>query len=300
MSILEDFRYAFRRPNNGLVQIIIINVVIFLVMVTTHLIMSRSDNGELYAQLLSWVALPTPIMDFIIKPWTIITYAFIHSDRDFFHILFNMLFLYWFGKLVEEYLGNRRLMSLYFLGAVAGGLLYLLLYNTVPYFIDKQPGFLIGASGAVFAVAVGAAVLMPNYTFFLFIFGPVRIKYIVTFYFLYSFFANAWSQNDGGNMAHVGGALFGFLYVSQLKKGNDLASPFQRIGSGFLSWFKRKPKVKMQVTYRQGKPQAVASSATYPSDDEIDRILDKINRSGYESLTKEEKQKLFHASQRNS
>ncbi len=210
-----------------------------------------------------------------------------------------MLFLYWFGKLVEEYLGNRRLINLYILGGLFGGILYLIMYNLIPYYQLRQPVYgLIGASGAVYAVVVGAATLMPNYTFFLLLLGPVRIKYIAAFFVVSSFIGTI-GANGGGNLAHLAGALVGFIFITQLKKGNDLGKPLTAIAE----WIKdiAKPKPKIKVTHRTTVRNGSVTSSSYgvPNQDEIDAILDKISRSGYESLTKEEKQKLFRASQKN-
>lgn len=294
--MVDDFKNAFRKQNNGLVQIILINIVIFLIMVTLFLVFRLSGNGEYFRYIEKYLFLPGYIMDFLVRPWTLVTYFFVHDIGDIFHILFNMLFLYWFGKLVDEYLGNRRLINLYILGGLAGGVAYLLLANLVT---GMSNGTLIGASGAVYAVVVGAATLMPNYTFFLFLLGPVRIKYIAAFYVLTSYVSLAMGGNAGGNAAHLGGALMGFLFITQLNKGNDLGRPLTRLTEWTRGLFRSKPKMK--VTYRNtvGGPAKGTSFSGMPDDEEIDAILDKINRSGYESLTKEEKQKLFRASQKN-
>ncbi|MCU0355173.1 MAG: rhomboid family intramembrane serine protease [Cytophagales bacterium] len=305
-SIVDDFRNAFRKQNNGLVQIILINVVVFLLLVTCLLIfkisMGREQGGAFYTDFIARnLFLPGDAMNFLFRPWTLLTYFFSHEGPI--HLLFNMLFLYWFGKLIEEYLGNRRLVNLYLLGGFAGGITYLLMCNLVPYFAGLRGTYLLGASGGVFAVVVGAATLMPNYTFFLLLIGPVRIKYIAAFYVILSYVGLATGGNAGGDLAHLGGALMGFLFISQLNRGTDLGRPLTRFAEWLRGLFVRKPKMK--VTYRTTAPATTAKSsatANYsgtPDDDEVDAILDKINRSGYESLTKEEKQKLFRASQKN-
>jgi hypothetical protein len=159
---------------------------------------------------------------------------------------------------------------------------------------------LLGASGAVYAVVVGAATLMPNYTFFMLLLGPVRIKYIAAFFIVLSFVDLSRDANPGGNIAHLGGALLGFVFISQLKQGTDIGKPL----TGVAEWLKRlfQPKPKLKVTHRSPvrNGQAASTSHAIPNQDEIDAILDKISRSGYESLTKEEKQKLFRASQKNN
>jgi hypothetical protein len=211
-----------------------------------------------------------------------------------------MLFLYWFGKLIDEYLGNRRLINLYLLGGLAAGISYLLIYNLIPNFRPAIGTPLLGASGAVYAVVVGAATLMPNYTFFLLLLGPVRIKYIAAFFIVSSFVDLSNDANPGGNIAHLGGALLGFFFITQLKKGNDIGKPLTSVAEWIKKLFQPKPKLK--VTHRSPvrNGQAAATPHAIPNQDEIDAILDKISRSGYDSLTKEEKQKLFRASQKNN
>ncbi|RYF54850.1 MAG: rhomboid family intramembrane serine protease, partial [Cytophagaceae bacterium] len=173
-GLFDDFRSEFNKPNNTLVQLILVNVVIFLVLLVTKVSLTMAQNSG-YGFIMSQLLIPGDINSFLHKPWTLFTYFFTHEE--IFHILYNMLFLYWFGRLIDEYLGNRRLMGLYIMGGVAGGLLYLAMYNLVPYFQGQaDTARMLGASAAAFSVAVGAATLLPNYTFHLLFFGPVRIK----------------------------------------------------------------------------------------------------------------------------
>ncbi|GAB2554316.1 rhomboid family intramembrane serine protease [Spirosoma aerophilum] len=306
-GLFDDFRSEFNKPNNTLVQLILVNVVVFLVLLLTKVSLTMAENTGLYTYIGSQLMIPGNINAFLHKPWTLFTYFFTHEE--IFHILYNMLFLYWFGRLIDEYLGNRRLMGLYIMGGIAGGLLFLAMYNLVPYFqnqADSRP--MLGASAAAFSVAVGAATLLPNYTFHLLFFGPVRIKYIVFFFIILSVAQSAGS-NAGGHLAHLGGALMGFAYVKLLQNGTDLGRPIYWLADGWSNLLKPKPAIK--VSYRQrsnasaqtsayvASAGASSASASTPDQDEVDNILDKISRSGYESLTREEKQKLFRASQRN-
>jgi membrane associated rhomboid family serine protease len=297
-GILDDFKNAFRKPNNGLIQIILINIIVFLLINVLRLVFNWMIGSDNYRYVVDNLFLSSYIPTFLVKPWTLLTYFFSHEG--IFHILWNMLFLYWFGKLIDEYLGNRRLINLYLLGGLAAGVAYLLLYNLVPYFRPSIGAPLLGASGAVYAVVVGAATLMPNYTFFMLLLGPVRIKYIAAFFIVLSFVDLSRDANPGGNIAHLGGALLGFVFISQLKQGTDIGKPL----TGVAEWLKRlfQPKPKLKVTHRSPVRNGQATSAPHaiPNQDEIDAILDKISRSGYESLTKEEKQKLFRASQKNN
>ena len=290
--MFEEFKNAFQRYNNAHVQLIIINIVVLLVFSNV------SKLPGVFEVVHDQLAIPAPIGEFLQKPWTLITYAFVHDIRSVFHILFNMLVFYWFGKLFVEYLGSDKLVALYFLGALAGGLAYLLVYNTIPFYIERSGSFngMVGASAAIYAIVVATATLIPDYTFFLLFLGPVRIKYIAGFYIVVSFLGSV-GENAGGNVAHLGGALMGFIYIKQLQAGVNWGSWVTATLDWFKGLFTAKPKVK--VTYRKQysdaqKPKAKSSI----SQDEIDAILDKISDGGYESLTKEEKEKLFNASKK--
>lgn len=305
-GLFDDFRSEFNKPNNTLVQIILVNTVVFLALLLTKVILIMAGSRGIYELITVQLTMPASIDAFIRKPWTLFTYFFAHEE--IFHILFNMLFLYWFGRLIDEYLGSRRLVSLYVLGGLAGGLAYMAIYNIVPYF---QPAVdsarMLGASAAAFSVAVGAATLLPNYTFHLLFFGPVRIKYIAFFFIVLSL-AQTVGPNAGGNLAHLGGAFMGFFFVKLLQSGTDLGRPIYWVMDSWSGLFRKKPAVKVSYRQRSSSPAASTyatagsgstSSVSVPDQDEIDAILDKISRSGYESLTREEKQKLFRASQRN-
>ncbi len=307
MSIFEDIKSAFRQPNNTLKQLILINVIVFVVLIVLRTILYISENSGIYSILMRYLALNSEPFYFLTHPWTLISYFFTHEG--FLHILFNMLNLYWFGQLVREYLGDKKLLSLYLLGGIAGGILYLLSYNFIPYFADRAAGSLmIGASASVLAIVVGAATLLPNFAFSLILIGPVRIKYIAAFLVLLSI-SGAVGDNAGGNLAHLGGALVGWVFVKQLQRGNDIGRPIHAVTGFFSRLFTRRSNLR--VTHRQtafstkstssnGRATSAggSGSAGKPSQNEIDLILDKISTSGYESLSKEEKQKLFQASQK--
>ena len=296
--MFDDFKNAFQRYNNAHVQLIIINVVVFLALAVILVFSRAFQFGWVFDFIHNQLAIPAPIGEFLQKPWTILTYAFVHDLSGIFHILFNMLIFYWFGKLFVEYLGSDKLIALYVLGALAGGLAYLLVYNTIPFYVERVGAFhgMVGASAAVYAVVVATATLIPDYTFFLLFLLPVRIKYIAAVALVVSFIGSV-GDNAGGNIAHLGGALMGFVYLKQLQSGVNWGSWI----TATIDWFKGllAPKPKVKVTYRKQysesqKPRAKASI----SQDEIDAILDKISDAGYESLTKEEKEKLFNASKK--
>lgn len=301
-NIVDDIKREFSKSENALVKIILINTAVFLVLLVAKIVLTLSQSTNVYGWVLNLLQLPASTSELIYRPWTLITYFFTHDD--IFHILFNMLFLYWFGRLVDEYLGAKRVIALYMLGGIFGGLIYIVIYNLLPYF---QPHLaqsrMLGASAAAFAVAVGASTLLPNYTFNLIFLGPIRIKFIALFYIILSL-AQTVGPNAGGNLAHLGGALVGYFFIKLLQNGTDLGKPIYSIMNAWKRLFKKRPA--MQVTYREKqvyRSTKVYSSASTPAtiempdQTEIDMILDKISKSGYESLTKEEKQKLFKASQ---
>lgn len=297
--MLDEFKSAFQRPNNAHVQLIIINVVIFITIGIISVVGEISGATAFSDFIYNQFTIPPTLAEYLTRPWTLISYMFAHSRWDIFHILFNMLVFYWFGRLFVEYLGSDKLIALYILGGLAGGLLYLLIFNTVPYYIERS-GFsgMVGASAAVYAIVVATATLLPNYTFFLLFFGPVRIKYIAAFYVVISFLGTTQS-NAGGNIAHLGGALIGFIYLKQLQAGVNWGGWITLTLEWFKDLFKSKPKVK--VTYRSEEKKAkkeVKVPVSKSSQAEIDAILDKISDRGYESLTKEEKEKLFNASKK--
>jgi membrane associated rhomboid family serine protease len=303
--MFDEFKSAFQRHNNAHVQLIIINVVIFLLMGVLMVVAKVSRFDALFQVVYDQFSIPPQISAFLGKPWTLFTYSFAHhfnyanSYADIFHILFNMLALYWFGRVFIDYLGSAKLIALYVLGGLAGGIVYLIMFNTIPFFIENS-GFIgmVGASAAVYAIMIATATLLPNYTFFLLFFGPVKIKYIAFFYIVISFVGSVGS-NAGGNLAHLGGALMGFVYIKQLQSGADWGSWISATLDWIQDLFKSNPKVK--VTYRseeKEKKKAVKVPGSKTSQAEIDAILDKISDRGYESLSKEEKEKLFNASKK--
>ncbi|MFY0593349.1 rhomboid family intramembrane serine protease [Roseivirga sp.] len=302
-SILDDFKLAFK-TGNVLNQIIVINVVVFLFMGVLAVLLTLGGQAELYDQISLNLMLPADPARFIYKPWTLITHFFFH--QGFFHILFNMLWMYWFGKIITEYLGQNKLLGFYVWGGIGGGLFYLLIYNVLPFFESQVAlSVLLGASAGVTAIVVGAATFQPNFTVQLILIGPVKLKYIAAASVAISFLQST-GTNAGGEIAHLGGALVGYFGMTQLQKGNDWSKPVV----GFVLWVKSlfKPQSKIKVSYRSEKtqkkqattkkaaPKPKQKSKEETSQAEIDAILDKISDKGYDALSKSEKQKLFNAS----
>ncbi len=284
--IIEDIKNAWNKRENGLIKIILINIIVFVSISVVQVVLTISGLSTFFTMFINKLMLPASLGTFILQPWSLITYFFLHMS--FMHILWNMLFLYWFGKIINDNIGNNALISLYVLGGIIGGLFYMAIYNIVPYYGERvSDSLMLGASAGVFSVVVGSATLMPNYTFYLLLIGPVRIKYIALFYVLLSFFDVA-GTNAGGEIAHLGGAFIGYIYIRQLQNGIN-------IGEGiinFINFFSEKKENKKK------KKENIQKETEKTTQDEVDKILDKISESGYSSLTSKEKERLFNASKK--
>ncbi|OEK06671.1 rhomboid family intramembrane serine protease [Roseivirga misakiensis] len=301
-SILDDFKVSFRN-GNILNQIIIINVVAFIFFGVFRLILDFSGNSELYSVIEGFFKLPSNLGKLVFRPWTIITHMFMHASIG--HILWNMVFMYMFGRIITEYLGQNKLLSLYIWGGIGGGVTFILAYNLIPMFSNYVAAAqALGASAAVNAIIVGAATFQPEYQVRMLFIGLVKLKYIAAFFVVSSFLYTS-GANAGGEFAHLGGAFLGYLNIKQLQQGNDWSKPVV----GFVLWVKSlfKPQPKIKVSYRSEKTQKKQASRrkaapkAKPSKEEtsqaeIDAILDKISEKGYDALSKSEKQKLFNAS----
>lgn len=182
-TLFNDFKNAWSRPNNGLIQLIIINIAVFVVLGIIAVVSAIAGIDTIFAFVYKQFTIPAPIGEFLLRPWTILTYAFAHSFSNLWHIIMNMLVLYWFGRVFVEYFGSQKLINLYVLGAIAGGVTYLLAYNLIPFYSERMGLFdgMVGASAAVYAVTVATATLMPDYRFHLLFIGPVKIVYIAAF-----------------------------------------------------------------------------------------------------------------------
>jgi hypothetical protein len=218
------------------------------------------------------------------------------------HILFNMLVLYWFGKILTEFLGNRKILPLYLLGGISGAILFIASYQLFPIFHAAVPEARAwGASASVMAVMIAAATLVPDYTMFLLLIGPVKIKWIALIAVVLDLISIP-SSNAGGHIAHLGGALFGFVFIRQMQKGRDLSSGINWLIDKSANLFK--PKTPLKVSYRtkeKSTKQSAGKTVVQSSKQErLDSILDKIAQSGYDSLTKDEKEFLFKVSKEES
>ena len=271
-----------------------INIAVFVVInlnkVAAYLLIGSASAAD---DLNHWLYMPASPAQFIIRPWTLFSYMFVHEG--FFHILSNMLWLYFLGGLFQEYLGNQKVLRAYLYGGLAGGVLYFIGMNVFPVLRNSlfYPFPLHGASAGVMAVIVGIATLLPNYQIRL-LFFDVKLKYIAAFMVMSSVFSMHGS-NPGGNLAHIGGALVGYFYIRHLRN-HTILDKVEEAVAGIWKRITRKNKKDERHVYRTYTTHMKVENPRRPNQDEIDAILDKISKSGYESLSRTERETLFKAS----
>jgi membrane associated rhomboid family serine protease len=287
---MNSFQSTIRNADT-LLRIVFVNVFIFLAVAITKVLLKLFMMPDIQSEVIQWLAVPADFSRLLFRPWTIISYMFVHTG--FFHILFNMLWLYWMGKILVEYLGTKKLFNLYILGGIAGALMYILSYNLFPLF--RNAAFhppMIGASASVLAITVAIATLIPNYKIFIFLIGPVALKYVAGIIVLLDLL-NLGSADNVAHFAHLGGALFGFIYIRQLKNGTDLGGWF----ADFIEKVTPGNKTpRMKVKHSRPIKDEEYNMSKKATQERLDDILDKISKSGYGSLTKEEKEFLFNSS----
>lgn len=275
-------------------KLIYINVALFLLLRLLGVFLMLFDLYDMPCLL--YLQLPSSLNLLLYRPWTLLTYMFTHFD--FMHILFNMLWLYWFGRLFLNFFNERQLGGLYLLGGVAGALLFIFSYNIFPYFNDKVPSsYLMGASASVMAIVFAISFYRKDLEIDLLLIGRVKLIYLALFT-LFLDLISMTSENAGGHIAHIGGALFGIWFATCMRQGKDLTRPINRLIDGLVNLGKRKPK--MRVTYKRNETDYEYNARKNQEMAELDAILDKLKRSGYESLSAEEKKRLFSISKDNS
>lgn len=296
-SIVDDLKWQFRY-GNVVNRLVLVNITVFLFFCVVQLFFFFAQQEGLYEVFMEWLYLPTATLKIIKQPWSFITYQFLHAD--FLHILFNMLWLWWMGRILVQYMNQKRILALYFLGGFAGALLCILAYNIFPVFNEAvNKAHLVGASASVMAIILATATLLPNYEIRLIFIGFVKLKYIALVAVLLDVITINGS-NPGGHIAHLGGAFFGWLFVYQLQRGTDLSKGL--VNS--TEWLKQKlaknpkPKIVYKNEERLSKEYPkTKKSLRKDKQEQVDAILDKISETGYDNLTKEEKQILFKFSE---
>lgn len=288
MAIIEDLKYRYKNLD-VFGKIITINIIVFIVdAILTNL---------LKLGVVEYFKLPSLFGSFILQPWSLISYGFLHNGP--FHLLFNMLFLFYLSRAASNLFRTKMVLNIYLLGIIAGGLAYLAVFNVIHFdFFGPKNSIMVGASAGVSALLMFIAVYMPKSEIRLFNTFNVKWIHIAIFFVVMDVFRLMSGVNQGGYVAHIGGYILGYFYATQLVKGKDIGLGFERMMDSIASWFK--PKSKLKTVHRTSKKKTYAGKTreefhTYNDQKKIDLILDKISKSGYESLTAEEKEFLFKA-----
>lgn len=297
-GIWDDIKWQYRY-GGVLVRIILVNIAVFVLLGLLGII-DFFAHTAIVETVVKWFASYSSLTGVLTHPWGIITGMFLHDG--FFHLLYNMLFLYWFGVIIRDYLGKDRVAPVFFLGGIFSSLVSIAVFYLFNYL---RPGFIpdmgVGASAGVMSLVLAAATLVPDNEISFLIIGRVKIKWIALVYVVLDIISIP-QDNAGGHFAHLAGALFGWVYIRQLRNGTDLARPFYALLDFVENRFSKKKKLRVEYrrpekTYANAGNTRSARPQNQPSRQErLDEILDKIGKSGYDSLNKEEKDFLFQIS----
>jgi membrane associated rhomboid family serine protease len=293
MGIWDDIKKTFHN-GSSLIRLIYINIAVFILITIIAIIGFLVTNPFVSEKAIDLLAVPSALKVLITRPWTLITYMFLH--KDIWHILFNMLWLYWFGSIFLQYLDQKKLVAVYLLGGISGAFLYIISFNVFPAFSGLvSESVAIGASASVMAVVIAISAYVPDYTVHLLLLGRVKIKYMALAIFILTSFMD-FSVNSGGKLAHIGGAFFGYLYTLNIRQGRDIGKVINKAIDFIVTIFR--PRKKMKVTYKKPSTEYEYNKMKSEQQTKINTILDKISKGGYDSLTKEEKETLFRESQK--
>jgi membrane associated rhomboid family serine protease len=309
-SIWDDARHAFRM-GNMVTRLVIINFAVFALVKIAYFLLwlglqgDRAATMDIFDRALYWLCMPSDWKTLLFRLWTPFTSMFLHEGLG--HFLGNLIALYLFGGIVGDLLGDRRVLPLYLLGGLVGNALFFLSAQFMPY----VGTYALGASGAIMALAGATLILAPDYRVMLLLLGEVKVKYIVLVLVLLDLVGIANQSNTGGHAAHIGGFALGCLFVYRLRDGFDMAEPVNNLLDRIFGLFgsnrsRRKPKRKPQMAATRGgmagKPAKGNAASDSPEEqsfqERLDTILDKIKADGYDSLSAEEKEFLFHASKK--
>lgn len=306
-SIIEDIKREYSY-GNMVTRIIITNVVVFIainMLWITARLTHAWQTPEWYTFILNSFMVSSDWMHNLTHPWAFFTHMYMHEG--FWHLLWNMLIFFWFGRIVGDLIGNQRVLPIYLISGFAGGVIFALTGSLLPA-AAGMPVYALGASAAVMGTVVAAGVLAPDYNMRLLLIGDVKLKYIVAGLIFMDLIGMAGNVNTGGYIAHLGGSLFGWLFVLQLSNHTDWSVPVNRILDSINNFFqalfsrtRSRPKVVYKAKQKQQaapKSNKAHAQSDHNDQEKIDRILDKIKESGYDSLSKEEKAFLFNASKK--
>ena len=301
---ISDEIKRFFRGGSTLSILILINIGIWCLTKVVYVIFFLYNHPDITLAdnwILHYFALPANTVDLALRPWTLVSYMFLHID--FWHILFNMLWLFWFGKIFMEYLSSNQLLITYLAGGVVGGLLYIIAFNIFPVFhATIESSVALGASASVMAIVTAISFFVPNYSIQMLFLGRIKILYLAILLFVFDFIAIP-GGNAGGHIAHIGGAFFGYFYSLYLRKTSYTYSTgaFTSLMKKISNLFRPKPGVSYRSPYSaRPKTDEYFNVEKNLNQKKVDIILEKISRGGYDSLTKEEKDFLFRSSDKSS
>ena len=287
MTFKDQLNIRIKQLNSA-EKLILINVVCFILplLIKTVLFLFNISSTNF----VNWFELSASWTDLPLKPWSIVTYSFLHSG--FFHLFWNMYLLFFSSKLFLNLFTSNTFFSVYFLGVIVGGITFILSYTFFPVFQNSSP-VMIGASAGVMAVFIFMSTYSPDLEIRLILFN-VKLRYLGITFLLLDIVQIPYG-NAGGHLAHLGGAILGFYYVKQLNNGKDIGKPFMNFIDKVINIFRKKPK--MRTVHKREKSQKINKNISVAGEKQkrIDGILDKISISGYESLTQAEKDFLFKA-----
>lgn len=287
MSTFQDLKYKYNTLNS-FGKLIVINGIIFII----SLLLTVFKVGSM----INYFVLPANFNDFLWQPWSMVTYGFIHAD--FWHLIFNMLFLFYLSRTAVNLFRPKLVLNVYFLGIIVGGILYMSIANLWPSDFFGASGNLRGASAGVAALLLFVATYMSDTEIRLFNLFNIKWKYLAAIFVGLDIFRMLLGMNSGGYVSHIGGYILGFYYAKQLMSGKDIGKGFERMVDSLVGLFKPKSTLKTvhrKKTYSRGSKKTKTDFNTLNKQKQIDTILDKISKSGYESLTTEEKEFLFRA-----
>jgi membrane associated rhomboid family serine protease len=290
-TVLEEIKKHFQK-GDILTRIILLNILVFvLITLVSQFDFFFKINTEPY--LIKNLSVSTNLTELLTHPWTLVTYMFTHENLG--HAFFNLIGIYFIGKLFLQYFDEKKLLKIYLLGGLSGAILFIISYNIFPRLIDETSASCVGASASFMAILFTVAAFTPNLRVNLILIGPVKLIYIALVFFILDIY-NMKNDNTGGHIGHIGGALFGYLFVIYFKKGKDITLWLNPIITKISNVFK--PKSKIKVVYRRPKSDVEFNADKINHQKFVDKILDKIAKSGYDSLSKEEKEFLFKQSEK--
>ncbi|QQS27625.1 MAG: rhomboid family intramembrane serine protease [Sphingobacteriales bacterium] len=302
-SIIQDIKNQFEH-GSMVTRLVLVNIFVYIADNILHLLFFLISLPYVYDSVMKWFMVTASLREIIFKPWSLVTYIFLHDG--IWHLAFNMLTFWIFGQILYNYLGNRKILPIFIYGGIVGALICILMFNVLPALQPFLHVPMLGASAGVMAIVLAAATLQPNHQISLILLGPVRIKYIALAFILLDLTTIA-KDNPGGHIAHLGGAIFGYYFINQLQRGNDLSIPFNNFVEKVLLFIKglfnkhslrvnKNPKYVYPNSAKQQNAAPPNSSKSASDQERLDYILEKIASVGYENLSREEKEFLFKMS----